>query len=76
MSNEPILETPVHDTGSTWYKVLSFFLPIPGIIAAYIFKKYNYIKNFKSCKKGSIAGFILFGVVILLFLFFSLLTLR
>lgn len=76
VSNESILETPVHDTGSTWYKVLSFFLPIPGIIAAYIFKKYNYIKNFKSCKKGSIAGFILFGVVILLFLFFLLLTLR
>lgn len=76
VSNEPILETPVHDTGSTWFKVLSFFLPIPGIIAAYIFKKFNYIKNFKAFKKGSIAGFIFLGAVILLFLFFLLLTLR
>ena len=72
-ATEPILDTPVHDTGSSWFKVLSFFLPIPGIIAAYIFKKFNYIKNFK---EGSIAGFIFLGAVILLFLFFLLLTLR
>ena len=75
-ATEPILDTPVHDTGSSWFKVLSFFLPIPGIIAAYIFKKFNYIKNFKAFKKGSIAGFIFLGAVILLFLFFLLLTLR
>lgn len=75
-ATEPILETPVHDTGSSWFKVLSFLLPIPGIIAAYIFKKFNYIKNFKAFKKGAIAGFILWAVVLVLFLFFLLLTLR
>lgn len=75
-ATEPILGTPVHDTGSAWFKVLSFLLPIPGIIAAYIFKKFNYIKNFKAFKKGAIAGFILWAVVLVLFLFFLLLTLR
>lgn len=74
--NEEILEAPVHDTGSTWLKVLSFFLPIIGIIVAYIFKKHNYIKNFKACKKGAIAGFILIGVLLLLFLLSLLLVLR
>ena len=75
-ATEPILDTPVHDTGSSWFKVLSFFLPIPGIIAAYIFKKFNYIKNFKAFKKGAIAGFIFLAVLLVLFLFFLLLTLR
>lgn len=75
-ATEPILDTPVHDTGSLWFKVLSFFLPIPGIIAAYIFKKFNYIKNFKAFKKGAIAGFIFLAVLLVLFLFFLLLTLR
>lgn len=73
---EPILEAPVHDTGGTWLKVLSFFLPIAGIIAAYIFKKHNYIKNLRACKKGAIAGFITIGAILLLFAFFLLLTLR
>lgn len=76
ISNEEILDAPVHDTGSTWLKVLSFFLPIIGIIVAYIFKKHNYIKNFKACKKGAIAGFILIGIILFLFLFFLLLVLR
>lgn len=75
-ATEPILDTPVHDTGSSWFKVLSFFLPIPGIIAAYIFKKFNYIKNFKAFKKGATAGFIFLAVLLVLFLFFLLLTLR
>lgn len=75
-ATEPILDTPVHDTGSSWFKVLSFFLPIPCIIAAYIFKKFNYIKNFKAFKKGAIAGFIFLAVLLVLFLFFLLLTLR
>lgn len=74
--SEEILDAPVHDTGSVWLKALSFFLPIIGIIVAYIFKKHNYIKNFKACKKGSIAGFILIGVILFLFLFFLLLVLR
>jgi len=74
--SDSILDHPVHDTGNKIYSILSFFLPIIGIIAAIIFRKKNYIRNYKKCKKGAIAGFILIGVIILLFIFFLLLTLR
>ena len=73
---DEFLSSPVHDTGNVWYGVLSFFLPIIGIIAALICKKHNYIRNYKILKKGAIAGFILWAVVLVLFLFFLLLTLR
>ena len=69
------LAAPVHDTGKFWYALLSFFLPVFGIIAAMIFKKHNYIRNYKSCKKGAIAGFIVLGVIIVLFIILLLLTL-
>ncbi len=59
---------PIHDTGSVWYVILSFILPILGIIAAPIFRKHNHIRNYKACKKGAIAGFIFIGVLIVLFL--------
>ena len=32
-TSEVILDRPVHDTGSRWYAILSFFLPIFGLIA-------------------------------------------
>ena len=66
-SNEPILDTPLHDTGSAWYKFLSFLLPIPGLIAGAIFKKKNYLRNFKACKKGAIAGLVTLGTILALF---------
>ena len=69
------LAAPVHDTGKFWYALLSFFLPVFGIIAAMIFKKNNYIRNYKSCKKGAIAGFIVLGAIIVLFIILLLLTL-
>ena len=65
---DEFLSAPVHDTGNIWYGVLSFFLPIIGIIAALIFKKNNYIRNYKVLKKGAIAGFIVIGVLIALLL--------
>ena len=76
IGSDSILDRPVHDTGSKVYTVLSFFLPIVGIILAAIFRKKNYIRNYKKCKKGAIGGFILIGVIIVIFLFFLLLTLR
>lgn len=76
VGNEEILNAPVHDTGSVWWKVLSFILPIISIIMAYIFKRHNYMKNFKALKKGAIAGLITRGVILLLFVFFLLLVLR
>ena len=63
-----ILDTPLHDTGNIWYMILSLLLPILGIIAAVIFKKKNYIRNYKACKKGAVISFCIIGAVIALFL--------
>ena len=73
-SEDEIQLPPVHDTGSFLYKLVSFFLPILGLIAAFIFKRVNYIRNYKACKKGAIAGLITLGVIILLFLLLILLA--
>ncbi|MBE6936815.1 MAG: ABC transporter ATP-binding protein [Ruminococcaceae bacterium] len=68
------LESPLHDTGSKWYAIASFFLPLFGIIAAYIFKHFKHIRNFKMCRKGALIGFGMIGVVIALFLILLLLA--
>ena len=73
--SEPILERPPKDTGSIWYGVLSFFLPILGLIAAAIFKKHNFISNFRVCKKGAIAGLITLAALIALFGVFLVISL-
>ncbi len=62
-----ILAHPARDTGSIWYKILSFLLPILGIIAAVVFRKHNYIRNYKACKGGAVAGFIFLAVIAVLF---------
>ena len=62
-----ILERPIHDTGSKWYGIGSFFLPPIGLIAGWIFKKKNYIRNFKMCRKGAIGGVCTLGAVIAIF---------
>ncbi len=67
IANEPILDAPLHDTGSFWYKLLSFLLPVLGLIAGAIFKKKRYYRNYKACKKGAIAGLITLGALIVLF---------
>lgn len=67
MSDEPILETPVHDTGSKLYAIASFFLPIPGLIAGLIFKRYKHFRNYKACKKGALIGLGVIGAILLLF---------
>ncbi len=69
-TSEVILDRPIHDTGSAIYVILSFLLPIIGIIAAIIFRKKNYIRNFKACRKGFIASF---GCILLLIIVFLLL---
>ena len=67
-SGDYILDRPIGDTGSIWLAVLSFFLPLLGLIAAQIYRSKNYIRNYKQCKKGAIIGLIFLGVVILIFL--------
>lgn len=68
VSNEVILERPIHDTGSGWYVFLSFLLPLLGLIAAYVFRRHNHIRNYKACRKGAIAFFALLGILLVIFL--------
>ncbi|MGN0298025.1 MAG: ATP-binding cassette domain-containing protein [Lachnospiraceae bacterium] len=67
-------ERPVHDTGNMLYSIASFLLPILGLIAAVVFKKHDYIRNYKACKKGAIAGLIVLAVIIAIFLLLLLIT--
>lgn len=67
-ASEVILDRPVHDTGSAWYAILSFFLPILGLIAAFVFRRHNYIRNYKACRKGVIAFAATLGVCVALLL--------
>ena len=66
VSGEVILDRPIHDTGSAWYAILSFLLPIVGVIAAWLFLRHNHIRNFKACRKGVLAFLICLGVLALL----------
>ncbi len=65
---------PLHDKGGILLSIIAFFLPIIGLIAAWIFKKHNYMRTYKACRTGALAGFAVIGAVILLFLIFLLLS--
>ena len=67
---DSILDRPLHDTGSIWLGVVSFFLSLLGLIGAVIFRKFNYIKNYKVTLRGSLAGLAVKCGIILLFLIF------
>ena len=64
---ETILDAPIHDTGSKWYAILSFFLPLLGLLGGLVFKKFNHIRNYKACLMGALISFACIGVVILFF---------
>ena len=66
-TGEGILDAPLHDTGSKWYSILSFFLPLLGLIAAGVFHKFHHFRNYKACLKGALIGLATIGVVILFF---------
>ncbi len=66
-SGEYILDAPVRDTGSIWYTVGSFLLPVLGVPAWLIFKKHHYIRNYKACKKGALIGLGVLGAIAALF---------
>ena len=65
---EFLKNTHVHDTGSIWLGLLSFLLPILGLIAATIFRRHNYVRNYNICKKGAILALILLAVLVGLYL--------
>ena len=64
---EIILDHPVHDTGSFFYRFLAFLLPILGLLVGMVFRSKNYLRNFRALKKGAVAGLIFRLVLLLLF---------
>ncbi len=73
-SEDEFLKAPVHDTGSIWYKILSFLLPILGLIAAFVFKHFHYYRNYSACKKGAVAGLLTLAAIIVLFVILLILV--
>ena len=71
---EGILDAPLHDTGSLWYTILSFFLAPLGLIAGFVFKKFHHFRNAKACFKGAICGLVTIGVIIAFFALMLLLA--
>lgn len=67
IDRDAFLESPLHDKGSVWLAILSFFLAIPGLIAAAIFKKHRYYRNYHKCRKGAIAGLIVTAAILVIF---------
>ena len=68
LAEAEFLNAPIHDTGNKWYAVLSFFLPIIGLIMALIFRRHNYMRNHKVTKKWSIISLIVIAVIVVIFL--------
>ena len=62
------LQTPIHDTGSIWYVLISFLLPLLGLIGYFAFKRFRHMRNAKACRKGALIGVCALGVVAALFL--------
>ena len=63
-----IQSAPLHDTGNRLYTIGSFFLPIIGLIGGFLFRKFRFIRNFKACRNGAIAGLITRGAIVAIFL--------
>ncbi len=74
VSKEPILDTPIYDTGSAWYSVLGFILPIISLILGGIFRKRRYFRNRKACRKGAWIGLGFRAALLLIFLLLLLLA--
>ncbi len=68
VSEEEIMMAPIHDTGSIWYSILSFFLPIVGVILGFLFRYKKHYRNYKACKKGFLIGFSIIGLFLAVFL--------
>ena len=62
-----ILETPLHDTGSKWYSILSFFLPLLGLIVGFTFRHFKHFRNYRACIKGAKIGIITFLAIVAFF---------
>ena len=58
---------PIHDTGSIWYGILAFLLPILGLIGAFIFRHFHHMRNYRVMKKGAVISLIIIGVILAIF---------
>ncbi len=67
VKEEDITIAPVHDTGSVWYTLISFILPVLGLVGMLLFKKFKHNRNARACKSGTIAGFITLAAIAVLF---------
>lgn len=73
-AEENFMVHPAHDTGSIWYTVLSFILPLLGLIASAVFNHFHHFRNAKACRKGAVVGLIVLAVIVLVFLLLLLLA--
>lgn len=73
-AEDEFLSAPTHDTGSVWYMIASFLLPVIGLIAALVFKHFKYYRNYHACKKGAIAGLITIAAIVVILLILLLLV--
>ena len=71
---DEFLNAPLHDTGSVWYRIAAFILPILALIASAVMKRKRYYRNYKACKKGAIAGLLFRAILLALFLLLLLLA--
>ena len=62
------LKTPIHDTGSFWYLIFSFLLPVLGLIGYFAFRHFRHMRNAKACRKGAIIGLCTIAAIIAIFL--------
>ena len=74
--NLHITPRPTRDTGSFWYTILSFILPILGLPAAILFRRHNYIRNYRACRKGLLGFCGLIVLIIVIYILLILITLR
>ena len=74
LKEDEMLIHPTHDTGSIWYRILSFILPILGLIAMAVFNHFHHYRNAKACKKGAVAGLIFLAIILAIFLLFIVLA--
>ena len=68
-----MIESPLHDTGSKWYYILSLFIPLLGLLVGFTFKHFKHFRNYKACLKGALTGL---GIIGALVVFFGLMLLR
>ena len=74
VKDDDLMIPPTHDTGSIWYLILSFILPLLGLIAMAVFNHFHHYRNGKACRKGAVAGLIFLAVILVIFLLLLILT--